>query len=94
MEASQRFAAEHKIDYKIETSAKTGQNIQTLFVDIAKSLYVKYKEKLHRMVDEETTSISSIPNNLRQPRQVPQSQLVGPIVPRRAKKPHKKDCKC
>lgn len=35
--------------YFIETSAKTGKNIETLFSDCAKFIYLKYKDKMDQV---------------------------------------------
>ena len=42
--------------YFTETSAKSGDNIQHLFMDAAKFIYLKYKEQLHKMLEDETAS--------------------------------------
>ena len=39
--------------YITETSAKSGDNVERLFVDTAKFLYQKYKDRLHKMLDED-----------------------------------------
>lgn len=41
------FKNMNNIMYFIETSAKTGKNIETLFSDCAKFIYLKYKDKMH-----------------------------------------------
>ena len=33
--------------YFQETSAKSGDNVDKMFIDVAKLLYLKYKDKLH-----------------------------------------------
>jgi len=40
--------------YISETSAKSGDNVERLFVDTAKFLYQKYKDRLHKMIDDDT----------------------------------------
>ena len=40
-----QIVKEYDIDYFIETSAKTGMNVEKLFVDAAKLMYGDYKEK-------------------------------------------------
>lgn len=40
--------------YISETSAKSGDNVERLFVDTAKFLYQKYRDRLHKMIDEDT----------------------------------------
>lgn len=41
------FKELNNILYFIETSAKTGKNIEQLFADCAKFIYLKYKDKMH-----------------------------------------------
>ncbi len=45
--------------YFAETSAKSGANVDKVFVDIAKLIYHKYKDQMHKMVEDETASQSS-----------------------------------
>ena len=46
--------------YFEETSAKSGANIERVFIDLAKLIYHKYKESLSRGgVEDETVSQSS-----------------------------------
>jgi len=42
-----------------ETSAKSGDNVEKMFVNIAKLIYLKYKERMHKMLDDENSSQSS-----------------------------------
>jgi len=49
----------HSILYFMETSAKSGENVERLFVDTAKFLYLKYKDKLHQLQEEERTATGS-----------------------------------
>lgn len=42
--------------YFTETSAKSGDNIQNLFMDAAKFIYIKYRDQLHKMIEDETAS--------------------------------------
>ena len=42
--------------YFLETSAKSGENIDRMFIDISKQLYLKFKDVLHKMNDDETSS--------------------------------------
>lgn len=49
--------------YFTETSAKSGDNIDRMFIDIAKFIYLKYKDQLHKMIDEETSSQNSRTNS-------------------------------
>ena len=44
--------------YFVETSAKSGDNVDKLFVDVAKIIYTKYKDKLHRMIEGDDSSAS------------------------------------
>ena len=47
------FKKENGFFYFIETSAKSGDNIFQSFTDIAKFLYLKYKDKLDEMTGED-----------------------------------------
>ena len=38
------FKKKHNLLYFTETSAKSGDNIEKLFIDIAKFIYLKYKD--------------------------------------------------
>ncbi len=40
----QKLIKEYDIDYYIETSAKTGENVEKLFVEASKILYKEYME--------------------------------------------------
>ena len=51
-----QFKKENNLHYFTETSAKSGENIDKLFVDIAKFIYLKYKDNLNRMMEDETSS--------------------------------------
>ena len=42
--------------YFTETSAKSGENVDRLFVDLAKFIYLKYRDTMHSIVDDETSS--------------------------------------
>ncbi len=50
--------------YYTETSAKSGENIDKLFIDTAKFIYLKYKDQLHKMIDDETSSQTSRSNSV------------------------------
>jgi GTPase SAR1 family protein len=62
---------EHALDFKqknnllyfTETSAKSGDNVDRLFIDVAKFIYQKYKDKLHKLIDDETSSQNSRSNS-------------------------------
>ena len=41
----EKFTKEHNLDMFFETSAKTGYNVQKVFIEIAKLLYTQYKEQ-------------------------------------------------
>lgn len=43
------FKELNNIQYFTETSAKTGKNIEQLFADCAKFIYLKYKDKMHQV---------------------------------------------
>ena len=44
--------------YFTETSAKSGDNVDRLFIDVAKFIFQKYKDRLHKMIDEESSQNS------------------------------------
>ena len=44
-ESIAEFQNMNKILYSTETSAKTGENIETLFTDCAKFIYNRYKDR-------------------------------------------------
>jgi Ras-related protein Rab-2A len=47
LESVLEFKEMNNILYYTETSAKTGKNIEQLFSDCAKFIYLKYKDKMH-----------------------------------------------
>ena len=49
---AQEFRQKHNIPYFIETSAKTGENVETIFSMAAKLLYDNYKGKIAEMVSK------------------------------------------
>jgi hypothetical protein len=51
---------DQNMSYFAETSAKSGANVEKLFTDIAKFIYHKHKDSLHRMVEDETASHNSV----------------------------------
>ncbi len=53
-EEALKFKEENNILYWVETSAKSGENIVRLFVDVAKFLYSKYKDKLQEMMSDDS----------------------------------------
>ena len=58
-----KFKREHDILYYQETSAKSGGNVEKMFIDVAKFIYLKYKDQMHKMFDEETSSQNSGTNS-------------------------------
>lgn len=54
-----KFKKAKDILYFTETSAKSGDNVDRLFIDLAKFIYSKYKNQLHQMIDDETSSQTS-----------------------------------
>lgn len=58
-EEALEFQRKSNILYFTETSAKSGDNINQLFMDAAKFIYLKYKDQLHKMIEDETASQTS-----------------------------------
>ena len=48
-EAGEKFLKDHKLNYFIETSAKTGFNVQNVFIQAAKELYLSHEEIKNRV---------------------------------------------
>lgn len=53
---AEEFRAKHKIAFWIETSAKTGSNVEDLFLLAAKLVYFKNKDKIGLMKDQSQNS--------------------------------------
>lgn len=47
LESVLEFKEMNNILYFTETSAKTGKNVESLFADCAKFIYMKYKDKMN-----------------------------------------------
>jgi hypothetical protein len=52
VEQADEFRKKHKIALYIETSAKTGENVQTVFLLASKLLYMQNKDKIGEMVSD------------------------------------------
>ena len=52
LERVEAFKRERGIQFHFETSAKTGENIETLFITASKILYHNFKDKIAQMKDE------------------------------------------
>ena len=48
-EAGEKFSREHKLSFFTETSAKTGFNVQNVFIEVAKELYKQHEEIKNRV---------------------------------------------
>lgn len=51
-----RFKKENNLLYFTETSAKSGENVDRLFLDASKFIYLRFKDQLHKMIEDETSS--------------------------------------
>jgi hypothetical protein len=58
-----KFKQDNNLLYFAETSAKSGDNIDKMFIDLAKFIYIKYKDSLHKMMDDDTSSQNSRSNS-------------------------------
>ena len=63
MEEGLKFKKEHDLLYFQETSAKLGGNVEKMFIDIAKFIYLKHKDQMHKMFEEESSSQNSNSNS-------------------------------
>ena len=67
---AEKFTKEHNLDYFIETSAKTGENVQEVFVKAAQILYNEYMqhykeyEEMSVSGSKSTANISLTSNNI------------------------------
>ena len=48
-EIGEKFCNDHKLSFFIETSAKTGFNVQNVFIPVAKELYLQHEEIKNRV---------------------------------------------
>ena len=48
-ESGEKFAKEHNLTFFTETSAKTGFNVQNVFIEVAKELYKQHEEVKNRV---------------------------------------------
>ena len=63
-EEAEQYVKDNKLDYFVETSAKTGFNAKTVFIEAAKSLYIehlRYKERSSRPGSISSFRQNSIP---------------------------------
>ncbi len=52
VEQAEDFRKKHKIALYVETSAKTGENVQSVFLLASKLLYMQNKDKIGEMVSD------------------------------------------
>ena len=55
------MAEDHKLSFFMETSAKTGFNVQNVFIKIAKELYLQHEEIKNRVSRPGTMIMPEIP---------------------------------
>ena len=58
-ESGEKFFKEHKLSFFTETSAKTGFNVQNVFIEVAKELYKQHEEIKNQI--SRPGSISTVP---------------------------------
>lgn len=63
-----------------ETSAKSGENVDRLFVDVAKHIFNRYKDRLHKMFEEETSEVGSRSNSVEGRKIIRASNDFGSVV--------------
>ena len=93
------FKQKNDLLYFQESSAKSGVNVDTMFIDAAKFIYLRYKDQLHRMMDEETSSQGSGNTTpglyTGHPSQVKAQQLRNKLRDSQQRNNHKSGCpKC
>ena len=64
-EKAQQYMKEEGLHYFVETSAKTPINVEKVFVDAAKRLYVYYKDRLDTIAQNESKERAKPPQTLR-----------------------------
>ena len=52
LERVEKFKRDRNIQFHFETSAKTGENIENLFIFASKILYYNFKDKIAQMKEE------------------------------------------
>ena len=60
-EQGEKVAEDHKLSFFMETSAKTGFNVQNVFIKIAKELYLQHEEIKNRVSRPGTMIMPEIP---------------------------------
>jgi Ras-related protein Rab-2A len=55
-EEALEFKQKNNLLYFTETSAKSGENIEKLFLDASKFIYLKYKDQLAKMAEDDAAS--------------------------------------
>ena len=61
-EKAEKFYLDHKLDFFIETSAKTGENVQKIFIKAAQMLYEEYSQYIGKEITSDAVNKST--NNI------------------------------
>ena len=62
-EKAEKYKEEFEFDYFVETSAKTGMNVQEIFIQAARELYKNYKEYKKEKKNKEELGVARLSIN-------------------------------